>query len=68
MTQTETMKVRTRNRLFRGAKIEIAPNVFRRVLREDASIWSHGDGFTTVVEVEPVLVCVGDWTIDAEKV
>lgn len=67
MTAT-TLKVRTSTRLYRGAKIEIGPGVFRRVTREGASWWTKPDGFTTVVDVEPTLVAVGDWTIDAEIV
>jgi hypothetical protein len=65
MSDATTIKVRTASRLYRGAKLEIAPGVFRRVVREDASRWSSDAGWTTIVEVEPTLVCVGDWTIDA---
>lgn len=64
----ETIKVRTQTRLYRGAKLEIAPGVYRGVVRESASWWARESGFTTVVEVEPTLVCVGDWTIDATVV
>lgn len=63
-----TVKLRTECRLHRGAKVEIAPNVFRRVTREGASWWTQADGFLTEVELEPTLVCVGDWTIDATLV
>ena len=62
------MKVRTHSRLFRGAKLEIAPGVFRRVIREDTSSWSRANGFTSIVEVEPTLVCVGDYTYEASTI
>lgn len=67
MERNEVLKVKTCSRLYRGAKLEIAPGVVRRVVREDASI--SRDGHTvTVVEVELVLPCVGDWIISAEVV
>ena len=63
----ETIKVRTMSRLYRGAKLELSPGVFRRVVREGASIARHGQRIVTECDVEPTLVCVGDYTIDAEQ-
>ena len=64
----ETIKVRTQARLHRGALLEIDRVTIRRVVREGASVWRKGEGFTTEVEVEPALVQVGDYTHDAELV
>ena len=60
----ETLKVETTSRLYRGAKLLIDGHKPRIVVREGPS-WSEGTLTTTIVEVEPTIVRVGEWTIDA---
>ena len=66
--RAKRLKVRTTQSLYRGAFIEVAPGAVRRVVREDASIWRHGEGHTTIVVVEPSILVLGCVVYAAEVI